>query len=133
MWSPRASELRPGELFAIHAGSRRDEDSWIVARSIARDLAQRGSYDPVPVGINIRTAPYSAIVGVATLDEVRTEPRIFRDDAGEYEDQWWCGPIGWYMRDPVPFDPVPCKGARGLWVVEGETLDVVRERYRAAR
>ncbi len=61
MWSPRASELRPGELFAIHAGSRRDEDSWIVARSIARDLAQRGSYDPVPVGINIRTAPYSAM------------------------------------------------------------------------
>jgi hypothetical protein len=145
-WSPRAAELRVGQCVAIHAGAKYDRESWEYVVSLSKRLKHAGRWTPqreAPWRINAAkpsrdadssdVTPYSAIIGVAVLDEVRTEPRVFCDDAGDYEDPWWCGPVGWYLRDPVPFAPVLCSGARGLWTVEGETLDVVRERYRAAR
>jgi hypothetical protein len=73
----------------------------------------------------MKAAPYGAIIGVAVLDEVRDTPRG--------DDPWWCGPVGWYLRDPVPFEAVECRGAQGLWFVKGEVLDTVRARYLAAR
>ncbi len=146
MWSPLASELRVGQFVAIHAGSKYDRDSWEYVVMLSKRLKREGRWiprreAPWPISTikpsrdtdSADVTPYGAIIGVAVLDEVRTEPRVFRDDNGEYEDTWWCGPVGWYMRDQVPFAAVPCSGSRGLWTVEGETLDVVRERYRAAR
>lgn len=35
--------------------------------------------------------------------------------APQGEDPWWVGPVGWYFRDLVAIEPVPCKGAQGLW------------------
>lgn len=54
-----------------------------------------------------RMSPHGAILGVVTLYEVRRAPRG--------KDLWWVGPVGWYFRDPVAIEPVPCKGAQGLW------------------
>ena len=106
-WAP---PCKPGTVIAIHAGSKRDVESWEhcfeMRNIIPPDQWNRGE---TPWPINFTSGPYSAIIGVATLDEVRREPRG--------DDPWWVGPVGWYLRDPVPIVPVPCKGAQGLWTL----------------
>ncbi len=144
-WRPRDGELRVGEHVAIHAGTKYDRDSWDVVYSLRRELEPQGRWlrdhdapwplrgaKPNPDADPETQTPYGAIIGVAVLDEVRTAPRVFRDDAGEYEDPFWCGPCGWYLKSPVPIAPVWVKGAQGLWIVRDPELSVVRERYRAA-
>jgi hypothetical protein len=49
--------------------------------------------------------PTSAIVGVATYNGFVTES----------DDSWFTGPIGWLLSDVIAIDPLPCRGARGLW------------------
>lgn len=46
---------------------------------------------------------------------------------------WFTGPHGWVWSDITLIEPVPCRGAKGLWPVEGEVLAQVREAYRLAR
>lgn len=117
-WSPRG--LRPGDRFLIHAGVRYDRDSWEWVLGLAEELKAKNQWrmfrtpswplsasKPNPDADPVGATPYGAIVGAVTLDEVR---RAARGD-----DPWFCGPIGWYVRDPVPIDPVWCSGAQGLW------------------
>lgn len=107
--------LQTGTRIAIHAGSKRDLESWEHCVDMRRDLAPKGRWNPIetPWPITFKGCPYSAIVGVATLDEVRRTPRG--------DDPWWVGPVGWYLRDPLPIDePIPCKGAQGLWTVPAD-------------
>lgn len=118
-WAP-GGRIRPGDRFMIHAGSRYDYDSWAWCIDLKKRLGPIGGWprlreptwplsavkpnpDADPLGIT----PYSAIVGVVTLDEVRREPRGF--------DPFWVGPVGWYVRDAVPIEPVGCVGFQGLW------------------
>ena len=105
-WAP---PCKPGTRIAIHAGSKRDVESWEHCIDMRAELEATGQWTrgETPWPINFKGAPYSAIIGVATLDEVRREPRG--------DDPWWVGPVGWYFRDPVAIQPVPCKGAQGLW------------------
>lgn len=125
-WAPRPSELRPGDYLAIHAGVKRDVESWEFCVDIVNEMKRAGYVPPsTPWRTNFKDAPYGAIIGVAVLDEVREAPRG--------DDPWWCGPVGWYLRDPVPIEAVECRGAQGLWRVTGDALDLVRERYRATR
>lgn len=65
----------------------------------------------------------SGIYAVARLTDV-----VQRSD-----DPWFFGPYGWVLGDFVAIEPVPCKGKQGLWAVEGEVLDQVRERWQAAK
>ncbi len=145
-WAPRAGELRVGERVAIHAGVKYDPESWQCVFDMRRQLTPanrwRGAESapwplrgakPSPDADPADCTPYGAIIGVAVLDEVRTSPRVFRDDAGEYTDPFWCGPVGWYLRDAVAFPAVYCKGAQGLWIVRGETLDAVLARCAATK
>ncbi len=124
-WPPRGMQV--GDYLAIHAGTKRDEESWGAVHAIREELGTKGQWAPLglPYPMGFKSAPYGAIVGVAVLDEVRTAPRG--------DDPWWCGPVGWYVRDAVPIDPVPCKGAQGLWTLPGDVLLTVRERWNAAR
>ena len=121
-WKPRAGELRVGDVFAIHAGKTHDYESWVVARAIVRALGHQ--YEPF--GLTARNAPYGALVGVATLDEVRDSPRD--------RDPWWCGPVGWYLRDARALaQPIECRGGQGLWTVETRELDAMMSQLRVAR
>src|SRR5690606_7103750 len=44
---------------------------------------------------------------------------------------WFVGPFGWQLTDPVaPPEPVPCRGAQGLWRVPTEELEQAREALR---
>jgi len=46
--------------------------------------------------------------------------------------RWFFGPVGWTLADTVAIEPVPCRGAQGLWKVPPDVLAAVRERYAAA-
>lgn len=147
-WRPHG--LAPGDFLAIHAGvwsGPKTEREWCSALELAE---QHNLVASIPVLEEFRkvvdgergrlyrqrcsrycqaAVTYGAIVAVATLDEVRTEARVVDGKA----DPWFGGPVGWYLRGVVRFDPVPCTGAQGLWSPEEATLAVVRERYLAAR
>jgi hypothetical protein len=110
-WEPPAA-MR-GAFVAIHAGKKWDEDA---ALGIELDLGLR-----VP---DEEDHPSGVIVAVARLAGVQHE-------AGG--NRWFCGPVGWQLRDVVRIDPVPCKGAQGLWTIPEPTLVLVRERWAAAR
>ena len=139
-WAPY---LKPGDYLAIHAGAW---DTSKVLREWHGALELAGVYgllEAIPLLAGFRdllvsrapqsqidaycksSCAYSSIVAVAVLDEVRSEPRG--------DDPWFCGPVGWYLRDVTSFDPVPCKGAQGLWTVPPAPLELVRERWKAAQ
>ena len=47
---------------------------------------------------------------------------------------WFVGDYGFVLRNAVAFpEPIPCKGALGLWRIPGEFVRAAREQYRAAR
>jgi hypothetical protein len=114
-WEPPAWLV--GGFLAIHAGKTFD-------REAALSLMEEFDEGVVPPP---RAASYasSAIVAVARVEEVRREPRGL--------DLWWCGPVGWYLGEVVAIDPVPCRGAQGLWTLPPDVLATVRERWKAAR
>ena len=131
-WEPGRS-LRVGDRVMIHAGARYDRDSWEHVFDLTKMLKREGRWretspspwpligrKPNPDADPAGTTPYKAIIGVATLDEVRRMPRG--------DDPWWIGPVGWYLRDPVAIEPVFCDGAQGLWVPSTEVLGVVAAR-----
>lgn len=142
-WEPPRTLV--GGYLAIHAGKAVDGDSWGGAIDTARD-AHLVATLPVLAGLMAlpapepgdrfarqrerryveRACPYSAIVGVARLAGVARAMPVPHDP-------WWFGPVGWRLDDVVAFDPVPCRGAQGLWSLAPETLTVVRERYHAAK
>jgi hypothetical protein len=115
-WEPDA-RLRPGDLVAIHAGTKKDLAQWDAAIKIAGELTSCGRFEALD--IDLYSAPYGAIVGVATLDEVRSTPRG--------DDPWFFGPIGWYLRDAVAFKaPIRCAGSQGLWRPDTATVERMR-------
>lgn len=48
-------------------------------------------------------------------------------------DPWWWGPVGLVLEELVLIEPVPCRGAAGLWRLPPEALALVRSRWKAAR
>lgn len=115
-WHPPKDLI--GQWIAIHAGRRYDARG---AASIANELGL-----VVP---EAEALPAVAIVAVGVLDRVVGSD----DDSPGWDDPWFCGAFGWYLRDVVKIEPVPCRGAQKLWVVPGSVLRQVRANFRAAR
>lgn len=87
-WKPAARVL--GQRIAIHAGKKRDDQGLILSQGIAPP----------------RELPLMAVVATALLADV----------VSVSEDRWFAGPWGWVLADVrVLAEPVPCKGALGLW------------------
>lgn len=116
-----------GGRIAIHAGKR------------YQDLDNASEW-PWPAGF---VPPHevdspTGIVGVARLVgalDVRHGRRYLQraDDADRARldaldrDPWWAGPVGWLLDDVVAIEPVPCRGAMGLWTVPAAVAaEVVR-------
>lgn len=115
--------MRPGDVIAIHAGAALDRDGWHHAEAVLREHPRIPVLPPWPLGGP--GTPYRAILGVVTLEEVRTSPRP--------GDPWWVGPVGWYFRDPTPLpEPLPVRGAQGLWPLPPQTERHLRDLMRRA-
>lgn len=100
-WEPSPRTLAVGDSFLIHASQKFDLAGyrWILAN---RD----------ELGISIETIPardefpLGAIVGAA----------IYGGAVTESSSRWFFGPKGWVIREALDLaDPLPCKGALGLW------------------
>ncbi len=118
-WAPWKSVI--GQIIALHAGQRYDEDG-------ARWMHSEGLYDPP----EDRWCPRGCIVGLARVTGYIKDSPLAPDP--RVEDPWFIGPYGWLLDDVVAFrTPVPCSGAQGLWIVEGDLLVAVRRAYWASR
>lgn len=134
-WEPAARGLRVGDYLAIHAGMRFDLGSWEGAYETMPDdeapelrrLVESAVFSvPQRAGrelVATRVA-YGAVVGVARLADVE-------DEAPE-DEAYWCGPWGWRLDEVQAIEPVPCRGAQGLWALPPEVLATVRDRWSAA-
>jgi len=148
-WAPPGEAI--GKPLAIHAGAipafvtpkgkrsaageawvREFQDAlrWILGRGIALP-------ETPPSAEILSTA--SSIVAVVTLAGwINTEDESAGLSAAErdaaYASPWFVGTFGWVLRDLVTLpEPVPCRGAQGLWTVRDPVLSAVREGYRRAR
>lgn len=108
-----------GKHLAIHAGRKLDEDA-------CDDIAEE-------FGLTLPAAfAHVAIVAVALVREVRRIEGLFIPDGHSR----WTSPgpgYAWQLGDVVAFAPVPCRGKQGLWPVPPDELEIVRQRWKAAR
>lgn len=95
----RAGRMVPGRI-ALHAasGMREVEYAWAVVR-----LAEHGVTCPRPEDLVRR-----AIVGAVTVTEI----------VSEKDSEWFGGPMGLRLADPVACDPIPAAGALGYFAWE---------------
>jgi hypothetical protein len=110
-WRPEP-RLLPGEWLAIHAGKTYDPDCSPLAVSLGI---------PPETFFDRKLGAASSIVAVARFAGVVTESK----------DTWFFGPFGWVLDQVVALDPIPCKGAQGLWVVPRDIAERCRAAYRA--
>lgn len=130
-WTPPRDAL--GRYIAIHGGKRFDDGGGV-------DLAAMGTGWAPP--LEPADSP-EGIIGVALLRGwldlrgLRTATVAQREDQTAAlalnGDRWWMGPCGWWLTDPIAIEPVPCRGAQGLWTVPADVAAIVEERARAAR
>lgn len=108
-WAPPASAI--GEPLAIHAGKKLD-------REVAEDFGLRP--DEIPIG---------CVVAVARLERVICS----KGDVPADQRLWWNGPIGWLLADVQAIEPIPCRGAQGLWELPAEVEAAVVMAVRRAK
>jgi len=127
-WAPWSSVI--GTRIALHAGKHFDEEG---ARSIASirimgtteiENMRASSKDSVIVA----TTELVGYVRITTGRRVLDHGKLSSEQLLEaLESPWLFGPFGWLVRGTVALpEPVPCKGALGLWklppAVEREVL-----------
>jgi hypothetical protein len=115
-WAPKA--VLPFQI-AVHAGAHCTASEYDAALdSIWRDGGPE-IYTPLREDLVL-----GCVVGV--VDVIGVERR----NPGS---PWWMGPIGWRLANPRPLvEPVPCRGARGLWDlpadVERDVIEQLKEK-----
>lgn len=127
----------PRPFFAVHAGKTYDDGPWLAAtgQSTAGRLPfPKGTVVPMPEGL-----PYGVVLGVVRVRNAldarpgRTVSLALPEDHDDttidlYRRRWWLGPIGWRLFDAVPLrQPVPCRGALGVWTLPPKVERAVRE------
>lgn len=123
-WEPPASLL--GERFAIHAG-KASVDEAIVCRLACEDIEVP---EELPRGAIVGTA---RLIGIARdLGALTVAPGVDSHVVTAHAfDRWWIGPIGWVLGGVFRLrEPVPCRGAQGLWTVPAEVLARIEEQMR---
>lgn len=107
-WKPPAALLKPGERLAIHAGRKWD----------AGFDAYNSEWTPPTES----ECPSGVVVGVATLDAVHDVKGCdVCMTCAICNDPWTVGDFGWVLKGVVALaEPVPCRGAQGLWTLPPE-------------
>jgi hypothetical protein len=112
-WSPEG-RLLPGEWFAVHAGKKYDDRCSPMAQRLGVDLE---IFFDKKLGAEAHIVAVARYAGVVTTSE----------------DPWFFGPVGWVLDQVVPLEPIPCKGAQGLWPVPPAVADKCRAAFANAR
>ena len=141
-WPPPRTLI--GQRFCIHAGKSIDDDALggLVA-DLADDFSKGKAVPSLPPG----PLPRGAITcSVVLRGWVRGSEYLYRggpevlEVAGDVaperaremvRSRWWVGPIGWVLDEVHGLtEPVPCRGALGLWTVPDDVAARVRVRHR---
>ena len=120
-WPPPYTTI--GEVIAIHAGARYEANGWSFPTGVV--VPPKG------------TVPQRAIVGAARVLGFLDLRGLYRQCVGCADahaldgDPWWAGPVGWLLGDVVALaEPVPCKGALGLWRLPPDVEAAVQRELR---
>ena len=128
-WCPPRHML--GQRIAIHASKRVDLHD--CAETFA-ELRAQDMLDDVAEKVTLRMLQdgSGSVLGVATLlgwldarQDLASAASVEQGAEAHHvydldEDPWWIGPVGWLLRDVRAIEPVPCKGALGLWELQAE-------------
>lgn len=120
-WEPPRSVL--GQRIAIHAGKRYEVGEWKymldAEEDHVRDVCERAK---TISGCIVGTA---VVAAYARADELDVGGFLIR------QSRWFVGPVGWLLKDIVRLpEPIPCRGAQGLWTlppdIEAKVLEFTR-------
>ncbi len=102
-WQPPIGMI--DQRIALHAAKSWDKDGVPF-------LAKMGLADKMPARFDLYAK--SAIVGVATIDRIVSDPKgLPADQRG-----WFFGPFGWILSNIIPLEtPLAATGALQLWSV----------------
>jgi hypothetical protein len=130
-WAPPGWAIH--QPLAIHAGKRYD-------REAADSIDEIFGLIPAHESDRVRAG---AVVGVVQLVGwihegptacVTEHPGISHEDAVALtESDWFYGPYAWVFENAVEIEPVPCRGAQGLWTLEPRVEQIVRARWAAKK
>lgn len=128
-WRPPASAI--DTWIAIHAGKKLDREALAELRAAGFTVPDDGG----PGGV-VAVAHLCGDVEVERY--YRGFPLRPRGDRVRavvaHGERWLSGPIGWCFDEVVTIaEPVPCRGAQGLWVIPPREAALVRKRFEAAR
>ena len=112
-WAPPIEMI--DQRIALHAAK-----SWDKAG--VPFMTKMGLADKMPGRFDMYTK--SAIVGVATIDRIITDPKSLPEN----QRGWFFGPVGWILTNIIPLtQPLAATGALQLWQVppalESEILE----------
>jgi len=126
-WKPPASLI--GQRIAIHGGkcptaSGLEEVRWHFGKLVKKfglpEYRVNGD-------LTLKDVILEGIVATAVIDSV-----ICKGSEPMADDPWFDGfygsNIGWVLRDVIVLpEPIPCKGAQGLWNVPDSVVDAIRK------
>ena len=100
-WYPSTKTLEPGDWIAIHNGVKWEQEEvfWIEDMFKVK-IPHRDSH------------PTGAIIGVAR----------YMGWTDKSNSRWFFGEYGWKLQDAFVIEPIPHKGALGLWALEPAAL-----------
>jgi hypothetical protein len=112
-WEPPHSAL--GQLVAFHGGKKWDADGAASVDELWRSVPSRNESPEGIVGVGRLIgiiAPNGAIIPMSIEREARCV--VLRIEGEE----WYTGAWGWIFDERLAFaDPIPCRGAQGLWTL----------------
>lgn len=94
-----------GQRIAIHAGKNLGDAE---SQESCRDLIEEAGIHPP------RSWPRSLVVCTAIVEGF-VEGESGERELSAADAAWYCGPVGWRLRDVHTVEPLACKGALGLW------------------
>ncbi len=102
-----------GQRIAIHSSARIDKAELLAYTALGAWLEP--TVNALPTGSIVGTA---IVAGYSVMEGNRiTQQSKGTQGYNPRADPWFCGPVGWLLEDVRKVEPIPCKGALGLWDV----------------
>ena len=114
-----------GQRIALHASKARDSAEWDAACDLVKIALP--SFDDLPLGAIVATA---RLVGFVAVKQNRTVEVVYDLEYYQWRDDPWFFPpaVGWLLSDVRKLSqPIPCRGALGLWNVPDEMAKQILE------